>query len=457
MRARLFLLLLTLLICVIAALQLPLAFSSAVSAQQRVFIDRLNDVDRFAGLANDIGEGGDTESLTEELRRYDEVYGVSVVVLGTQRQVRAASRSGIDLETDQVQTLLDIAYAGRRAEGPLVQWPWDSRPLVVAGSYGRGGEVAGVVLTLSPTDKYRDGVWRTWAVQAIGGLFALVVFAVVAAALARWILRPVANLDSAAQRLASGALDHRVPERSGPPELRHLARSFNTMAATVTASLEQQRGFVAEASHQMRNPLTALRLRLDNLEPDLPADAQREYQELQHEGERLQRVLEELLTLARAEKHLGSVRAEEVGPLLDERLGAWHHAADARDLLLIREGKANAVAVVDAEAMSRVLDEVLGNAVKYASEGGQISATLSEDADAVRIMVCDDGEGLAAEELSRATDRFWRSRRHSNVPGTGLGLAIASSALASFGARLEVKAGKPKGLAVTLVLPKGQR
>jgi signal transduction histidine kinase len=244
-----------------------------------------------------------------------------------------------------------------------------------------------------------------------------------------------------------------VPESSGPPELRRLARSFNEMARTVSSSLEQQRAFVAEASHQMRNPLTALLLRLGNLGDELPGPARRQYDEVRHEGERLQQILEELLALARAERHLGSVQPCDVGPLLDDRLGAWHPAAEARDLLLVREGQAAAVAVVDPESVGRLLDEVLDNAIKYATPGGHIVAAVTTAGDAVRICVTDNGDGLPADELNRVTDRFWRSPRHANVPGSGLGMAIVAALLGTFGGRLEVAAADPRGLVVTLVLP----
>ena len=454
MRARLFLLLLTLLAGVIVALQLPLAFSYAVAEQQRVFIDRLNDTDRFASIAQDGLAPGDLPALRQEAQRYDEVYDIPVAVLDPDGKLVVASRGGLDLSAPEVQERIRIARAGRRAEEPLIQWPWDSRPLVVAEPFGSGGELAGVVVTMSPTDRFRAEVWRAWTVLALGGLLSLVVFAAVAAVLSRWILRPVKSLDAAAHALAEGGIDTRVPESAGPPELRRLARSFNEMARTVDASLEQQRAFVAEASHQMRNPLTALLLRLGNLGEELTPEAQREYQEVRREGERLQQVLEELLALARAEKHLGAVVAQDVGPLLDDRLGAWRPSADARDLILIREGEAAAVAVIDAESVSRVLDEILENAVKYATPGGQVCAAVSVAEDAVRIVVSDDGDGLPHDELARVTDRFWRSPRHSNLAGSGLGMAIVATLLPTFGARLEVAAAMPHGLAVTLVLPR---
>jgi signal transduction histidine kinase len=453
MRARLFLLLLTLLACVIVALQVPLGFSYAVAAQQTVFIDRLNDTDRFAALAQDGLAAEDVSALRQEVRRYDDVYGIPVAILNSEHKIVVASRDGLNLADPKIAERIGIAASGRRAEEPLIQLPWDSDPLVVAEPFGNGGEVAGIVVTLSPTAHLRGQVWEAWSLLAAGGFLALVGFAAVAAVLSRWILRPVRSLDQAAHALAEGGLGTRVPESSGPPELRRLARSFNEMARTVSASLEQQRAFVAEASHQMRNPLTALLLRLGNLGDELPAPAREQYAEVRHEGERLQQILEELLALARAERHLGSVQPHDVGPILDDRLGAWRPAADTRDLLLVREGQAAAVAVADPESLSRVLDEVLDNAIKYAVPGGHILAAITVAEDAVRVQVTDNGEGLPEDELARVTDRFWRSPGHANVPGSGLGMAIVCALLGTFGGRLELASADPQGLVVTLVLP----
>ncbi len=453
MRVRLFVLLLTMIGLVVAALQVPLAFSYAVSQQQRVFIDRLNDTDRFASIARNGSTAVDLAALQEEMNRYDAVYGVPVVVLDGDAEVLVTSRDGVDLTPPGVRARVDEALSGRRAEEPLVLWPWDDRPLVVAAPFGTGGEVTGVVVTISPTDRLREQVLQIWAILGVAGLLSLALFGTVAAALARWVLRPVSSLDAAAHALAEGDLDTRVPASTGPPELRRLALSFNDMAQTVSSSLEQQRVFVAEASHQMRNPLTALLLRLGNATDDLPDAARAEFAEAVHEGERLGQILDEMLALARAERHLGAVRARNVGPLVDDRLGAWRLRAEARGLILVREGESAATAMVDVESLSRALDEVLENAVKYAATAGVVVAEVRGTADSVRITVTDDGEGLPEEEMSKAADRFWRSKRHANVPGSGLGLAIVSTLLATFSAHLEVERGRPRGLAVTLVLP----
>src|SRR2546421_202997 len=122
------------------------------------------------------------------------------------------------------------------------------------------GDVIAVVVTDSPTGAMRSRILHGWLLIA-GSEFAATVVAVLAAIrLTRWVLRPVRVLDRASHDIATGRLASRVEEAGGPPELRRLARSFNEMAANVEQVLEQQRAFVADASHQLRNPLSALLL-----------------------------------------------------------------------------------------------------------------------------------------------------------------------------------------------------
>jgi len=463
-RARLFALLLTLIALVVVALLTPLATNYATNAQRQVFIDRLQDTNRFALLLRDGASSSQLTALRGEIDRYHEVYGIPTVVLDAHRNVMLSSAT-VDLDDAAVSDRIDTALSGRSTEEMAI-WPWQDRPLVVAVPFlaGDGAGVAGVVVTVSPTDTLRTRVGTVWLVLAALSLGAVALFVAVADALATWVLRPVSSLDAAAHAITSGDLASRAPVGTGPPELRRLARSFNEMAATVSGALEQQRAFVAEASHQMRNPLTALLLRIGNLADavadhhggELPERASAEYDEAVREGQRLQRVLEELLALARAERHLGAVRRVDVGRVLDERLSAWRVRADLRGQMLVRSGVASAEAVVDPESLGRVLDELLDNASRYAGDDGVIVAALRAGAGSpgvVRLTISDDGEGLPITELDKVTGRFWRSPSHANVPGTGLGLSIVTSLLQTFGARLEVSTGPQGGLAVTCVLP----
>ena len=147
--------------------------------------------------------------------------------------------------------------------------PWDDAPLVIAEPVLVDGEVRGAVVTVSPTAALRERELETWALIAAAVLLALGLGVLVSLPVVRWILHPVHRLDEGTGRVAAavlaGGAAAPVADDSGPPELRRLSASFDRMAETVTGALAAQRAFVADASHQLRNPLTALRLRLSNL------------------------------------------------------------------------------------------------------------------------------------------------------------------------------------------------
>jgi signal transduction histidine kinase len=419
---------------VLLALGVPLAVDAAEVRTQRVFLDRLDDADRFVAVAE---QGGDVSS---ELARYDEVYGIAVALLDRRGRLRAASRPGLG---DEARRLAAVALAGRHGKPPRTVWPWDAGPLVVAEPVIDGGQVAGAVVTLSPTHRLRHAIARTWLGLGLIELIAIAVCVLLATRLTRWILRPVRDLDAAAHALATGRMTARALDGGGPPELRRLTGSFNRMAANVERLVEHQRSFVSDASHQLRNPLHALLLRLDSLAlraPEADAAAQ--------EGRHLAAILERLLELAQAEEAAAPPERVDLAALADLRIAAWSAAAHAKRMTIVRGGEARAEALADPVALASALDVVLDNAVKFGPRGSAVHVTVERAAIAVR----DDGPGLRPGELARAGDRFWRGRRHQNVDGSGLGLAIARTLLEHGGGRLELRAGVPRGLEARLCL-----
>jgi signal transduction histidine kinase len=214
------------------------------------------------------------------------------------------------------------------------------------------------------------------------------------------------------------------------------------MAETVTQAYSAQRAFVADASHQLRNPLTALRLRLSNLEGRVDAAAVEDHIAALEEAERLSTLLDGLLALARAER-TAPVVVVEVDPAVADRIEAWRPLAEHTGLRLVRCGERGLRAAAPVGAIETVLDAVLDNAVKFSPPGGAITVRTGVTSSHVEIAVRDTGPGLGPDELERATDRFWRSPGQSNVEGSGLGLAIAARTveLAGGGLELELPAG----------------
>jgi signal transduction histidine kinase len=450
---------LSLLACLLLALEVPLAIGFAGSVSQQVFIDRAADAGRFAAVADAALRRGSTEALAAEIRRYDDLYGRAVVVLDAEGRVVAASRAPAPLDAPGFAEHLDAALLGLPTDRTEVLWPWQDRPLVLAEPVGRDSQVVGAVLTVSPTDAARAEVLRRWALLAAVGLVALAAAWGLAVPVARWVIRPVHDLDEAAHEIAVGHLAARVSEHAGPVELRRLATSFNAMTSTVTASLDRQRAFVTDASHQLRNPVTALRLRLENLGPHLSgADGAREHSAALAEGDRLATVLDDLLALARVEATRAEAVGVDVGKVVAERVAAW--SPPVRLVTPVPPPDAGGPAVWALPGvLDQVLDAVLDNAVKFGG-GEPVSVAVSTSATGstgaggtVEIAVTDSGPGLSDQERPHATERFWRSRRDQNVPGTGLGLAIAAALLEASGGGLALLPVEPHGLRVMLRLP----
>lgn len=455
MRGRLIAVLITLLVAVLVSLGVPLARSVSAEQARGLYLDRLADLARFAELVPTTAVAVDRAELTAELRRYDELYGVAVAVVGAGGTSTALTSRPDALNDPGVRPAVPVALAGRVSDVPGQLMPWDRAPLVVAQPVTRNGDVVAAVVSVSDTGTARRRVATVWALLTAAAVVALALGSVLAVRLAGWMLRPVAELDAVAHRIAAGDLTARVPSGGGPPEVRRLGAAFNDMAANVQASLESQRRFVADASHQLRNPLGALLVRLQGLalagDPRTRAAAEAAVDDGQH----LAGLLDRMLELARAE-HVGTTPAVlDVGAVVDERLASWRVIAEHRSIRIARTGAAagDAPAWGNPAGLSGALDAVLDNALKYAPQDSLITVDVAPVADGTAVTVLDQGPGLGEQEFGRVGARFWRGRAGANVSGTGLGLSIAATLLQRDGGSLQITPGDGVGLRVRLLLP----
>lgn len=444
-----------------AGLGVPLALANAQASQQDLFTKRLSDTTFFASSAERPLTEADTTQLEPLLRRYDQVYGDAVLVLDADGEVFAASRTPAPDLDGGARERVTLALARQPSQRPPLLMPWDARPLVLAEPVLADTEVRGVVVTISSTAAVRADELRVWSLVAAAALVALALGVLLALPVVRWILRPVERLDAGTGRVAAAVLAGRTPEPvadgTGPPELRRLSESFDAMAETVTQAHSAQRAFVADAGHQLRSPLTALRLRLSNLDGHVDAAAVDHQVAALEEAERLSTLLDGLLALARAERTLPSVTVD-VDAGVDERIDAWRPLAEHLGLTLDRTGERGLRALGPPGVVTTVLDAVLDNAVKFTPAGGTVTVQVAAVRSAtggghVDIAVCDSGPGLAPDELERATDRFWRSPGQINTEGSGLGLAIAARTVELGGGELALEVPDVGGLRVVARLP----
>ncbi|MEU0279896.1 HAMP domain-containing sensor histidine kinase [Streptomyces sp. NPDC006195] len=458
MRTRLLPLLIILMAGVLLALGFPLAVSLAAAEQQRVVVDRIDDTSRVAALAQFVSESrpGAQERramLEAELTRYYEVYGVRAGVFYRDDGVMARAPEGWSVPAEgPARRSFEEALLGRRSGDPEQVWPWQNGRLIVDSPVVRDGDVVAVVVTDSPTGQMRSRVLRGWLIIAAGEAAAMLLAVGAAIRLTGWVLRPVRVLDAATHDIATGRMNSRVAAAGGPPELRRLASSFNEMADNVEDVLEQQRAFVADASHQLRNPLAALLLRIELLGLELPK-GNAEIASVRTEGRRLAQVLDDLLDLALAEHTAADLRLTDIGELAAERVAAWRALAEEKGVGLT-EHRAAVTAWADPIALSSALDAVIDNALKFTPAGEEVTVTVALNGTTSKIVINDGGPGLTDDELARIGDRFWRSNRDQNIKGSGLGLSIAHALLAAGGGSIDYEHGEPRGLRVTLSVPR---
>ncbi|CAM5695367.1 putative Signal transduction histidine-protein kinase BaeS [Streptomyces afghaniensis 772] len=463
MRTRLLPLLIVLMAAVLLALGVPLAVSLAGAQQQKVVVDRIDDTARFAALAQFVTdsptgtasafENERLATLSRELDSYYTVYGIRAGVFYRSGSAMAHAPARWSLPKEgEVRDAFDEALLSRRSHDPRQVWPWQRRNLVVASPVIRDGDVVAVVVTDSPTGQLRSRTLHGWLVIGAGEFAAMLLAVGAALRLTGWVLKPVRVLDATTHDIATGRLKSRVAAAGGPPELRRLARSFNEMADNVEDVLEQQRAFVADASHQLRNPLAALLLRIELLSFELP-EGNQEIASVQSEGKRLAQVLDDLLDLALAEHTEADLKITDIGELAAERVAAWSPTAEAKGVRLAGDCPPT-TGWADPVALSSALDGIIDNAVKFTPEGRTVEVTVAPNGDTSTVVVTDEGPGLTDEELARIGDRFWRSSRHQNIKGSGLGLSISRALLAAGGGSIAYDHHEPHGLKVTVTVPR---
>jgi signal transduction histidine kinase len=235
--------------------------------------------------------------------------------------------------------------------------------------------------------------------------------------------------------------------------VRALADTMTTMARRLDELLRTQRRFVADASHQLRTPLTALRLRLENLQTELPTHSSAELEAAIDETTRLATLVTNLLQLARADERR-SVGVVDLSGLTADRIDTWTAVAEAAGVHLVTE-QADHPAMVEAVpgSVEQILDNLLDNAVNASPRGGTVTVTVAPALGKYALSVVDEGPGLSDEDKSSAMQRFWRGTRAT--PGTGLGLAIVDALASASGATVELGDAAGGGLAVTVTFAAG--
>jgi signal transduction histidine kinase len=445
-------------VLVITALAWPLMISRAAERTNKLTNSRNDYLDRFAAIAQQAFLDKDYAELVAEVRNYHELYGDGVIVVDTDRApLVQAQMSPTDPEVAAA-----IAHALKNQ--PMTSLgdlrPWSSDPVLLARPIGTGQVNGAVVLRSSVRDAAADITTR-WLTILLIALAATAGCGLLALWLARWILRPLAELERGVLAVAAGQRDARIDEHYGPPELRVLANSFNRMSAAVADSAARQRRLVADASHELRSPIARLRLPVDSLAEHVTSGGRETYRRIMAEVDELESLSSSLLELANADRIATELAAGggvndscDATELLVERREAWLPAAEHAGIQLDGPESTLPIRVNCPEIeLKQVLDAGIDNAIRYAGAGSRVRLDCTATYGHGHVAIVDNGGGLSPQELPKATTRFWRSRRHHTETGSGLGLAIAERLVTARGGTLAVRANSPRGLVVECILP----
>lgn len=278
-----------------------------------------------------------------------------------------------------------------------------------------------------------------------------VIGSIVAWAIAGRVLAPLRLLDAAARSITETDLTQRIPVR-GRDELAQLTRRFNDMLRRLEASFALQRQFTDDASHELRTPITIIRGHLELMDDD-PTERRKTIELLLDELDRMSRMVDELLLLARAEQpdflHLEDVLVGE----LTRQLHVKAQALGNREWRLERVG--HGVIRADGQRLTQAIMQLAHNAARHTSDRDVIWLGSATANGSTRLWVRDGGPGIPSTDQERIFTRLARGRHHGRLEGTGLGLPIVKAIAEAHGGRVELSSRPGAGATFTIVVPRG--
>jgi signal transduction histidine kinase len=426
---------------ILLVFSVPLASFVGEVERERLVTALERDAFILAGHAKETlntTEGAVLPSLQPYLDEYTSGDDPRVIIANSAGRVVAANDDTIVLGTDfsnrpeVAQALTGVPAVGERESRTLGE-----TLVFVAVPVLLGDNVLGVVRISHPQSHIDSEVRRQLTGIAVAGLITLLAAAIIGIPLALGIARPIERLTRRTERLAEGDFSVRADDASGPPEVRELSRSFNTMAGRLGLLIDGQRQFASAVSHQLRTPLTALRLRLEQAQDAIPDGnpiASEALEASRAEADRLQDMIEQLLALARIEGRAAAMVEVDAVAVVRSRADVWAPLASERSIEVVVNAPVQAMCTAMEGALEQIVDNFIDNALGVAPDGSEIEVKVSRSGTWINVDVVDQGPGLSDEQLTRAFERFWRGAHTENSPGTGLGLAIVKQlAIASGG------------------------
>ena len=369
--------------------------------------------------------------------------GDCATVYGKQLQIVAATACGQASDTESVALARRVLGGADQAGARDADWQ------LVASPIGDDGKLSGVAVLARSADPLQDRITVAWTWLGGSGLVVLLLGIVFALRLGRWVARPLTVLGTSAARFGDGALETRASLGTGPNEVRELSQAFNRMAERIESLIGSHRAWVADVSHQLRTPLTALRLRVDVLAAEAEGENAAEMAGLQAELNRLGGLVDGLLAVARAEATVPRPRTVRADEIAADRAAAWEPVARERGVALRIADHRPAPVRLGPGDLEQMLDNLIANALDSVPEGGGVEITIATGGQRTELRVADDGPGMGEQARANAFHRFGRS----GTGGNGLGLAIVHRLATANGAEIALRETPGGGLNVVLRLP----
>lgn len=415
---------------VLVVLEVPLGIAVASNERDRLTTKLELDATVVATYVEDALErGGDTAITSTAADAYSERTGARVVIVDESGRTVADTGSAGDDDPEvgrdfSTRPEIQAALSGQRVNG--VRWSdtLGSNIQYVTVPVPSAGNVHGAVRLTYPTEAIDRAIRDNWIRLGLLAVVVLGTTAAVGTLLARSFTRPLRRLEAVAETLAAGDLGARANMVAGPPEIRHLGAAFDRMATRIEELLAQQRHFTANVSHDLRTPLTALRLRLENLEDSVDPSDRADVEAAIAETARLSRLVDRLLAFARSEREPSARVVDDIASAARERTLAWTPLAEERDVNLRCEAPPTLTAWTVPDAPAQLLDNLVANALDCAPAGSEVVVHATVAGDWIELHVVDAGPGMPAEQRDAAFERFWRGSATADTDGSGLGLAI---------------------------------
>ena len=368
-----------------------------------------------------------------------------------------------------------VVPGGSLLAGPLVKLPRSAVPaaafrhgqppafdlhlkrgsyLAVAQVMRLGRPTAGALVVAEPESALRNRWLQLARELALAFGIGIPLVGILVIYFTRRITRPLEALTAAADEVAAGHYDVAVPERTGGSEVERLAARFDEMAARLAESEELSRHFLMSVSHELRTPLTAIRGHVAALREEVLDDEaarRRSLEVISEEALRLERLVGDVLDLAKLDARRFSLLREEVDmrALCERAYATFAEEARARGIDYELELGEGAVLLTDGDRVLQIVTNLIANALHWTPEGGRVELGLAAQNGEVTVAVGDTGPGIAPQEEERIFRPFWSGDRG----GTGLGLTIARELALALGGRLELHSEPGRGSRFVLVLP----